>query len=68
MNQFLVFTRSDRHPWQLDIEGTFWSLASAIEKADEATADRAVVMEIGSVDALPTFTLKHVTPKTETPT
>jgi hypothetical protein len=59
--KFLVFTRSDRFPWTFHLE--FSSLDSAISRANqvvaENVADRAIVMEVGSVDAMPMFTFRH---------
>lgn len=59
--RFLVFTRSDRFPWSFHRSGA--SLEDAIRTADtvvtQGVADRAVVMEVGSVDAMPMFTFRH---------
>ncbi len=58
---FVVFTRSDRFPW--GHYGSKPTLAEATTMADNAVqlqiADRAVVMEVGSVDAMPMFTFKY---------
>lgn len=59
--RFLVFTRSDRFQWGLYMSDR--TLDSAVQHADAivatAVADRAVVMEVGGVDAMPMFTFKH---------
>lgn len=64
MATFLVFTRSDRHPWGMEFPMT--GLAAAVDAAracvkstdPEVQADRAVVMEVGGTDAIPTFTYR----------
>lgn len=62
-DRFLVFIRSGKDPWH-HIASTE-SLGLAIAEADsqmtlrEGAADRAVVMEVGSVDAMPMFTFKY---------
>ncbi len=59
--RFLVFTRSDRFAWSA--HRAKHTLAEAIKVADtvvaQNVADRAVVMEVGSVDAMPMMTFKH---------
>ena len=59
--RFLVFTRQDRFPWGFDV--AFADLKDAIRCADDIVArgdsDRAVVMEVGSTDAMPLFTWKY---------
>ena len=58
--KFLVFIRSDRFEWTFHRSET--TLAEAIQIADAVVAhdvaDRAVVMEVGSVDAMPMITFK----------
>lgn len=58
---FLVFIRSDRFPWGL--HRSELTLDKAVKVADavvaNSVADRAVVMEVGSVDAMPMFTFRH---------
>jgi hypothetical protein len=59
--RFLVFVRADRFPWALHQSCT--TLDEAVATADavvaQDVADRAVVMEVGSVDAMPMFTWKY---------
>jgi D-tyrosyl-tRNA(Tyr) deacylase len=59
--KFLVFVRSDRFTW--GAHRAEQTLAEAIHVADTVVAqgieDRAVVMEIGGVDAMPMFTWKY---------
>jgi hypothetical protein len=61
--RYLVFARSDRHPWRLIHEAA--ALTTAHFYADKHVrkdcADRVCVMEVGGTDALPAFTLKYTT-------
>lgn len=66
LDRFLVFVRADRHPW-VPLTEHFATEQAAREMADavvEAEAwDRAVVMEVGSTDAMPMFTWKYRAPR-----
>lgn len=61
MNRFLVFSRMDRFEWAL--AGAYETLHVATHAADrilkEHERDRAVVMEVVGVDAMPVFIFKH---------
>lgn len=63
MTRFLVFTRADRHPWLLSGDAQS-ELSTAVRMANDAVlspasgADRAVVMEVSGVDAMPMFSYR----------
>lgn len=62
MTRFLIFTRADRHPWQLaelPQEGLSVAVSVADHAVDEGGSDRAVVMEISGTDAMPMFSYRY---------